>query len=159
MTEPSEPTVMDLDNWQRLKSMLPVGWMEIATRNGVGTSAQEPHNASGVGPEAKLRTLLTMVAWNLSLRAVSGLFAGAGLHDVSHVGIHGWLKRSVPAFEEFRGRVMGRMAMTWASAPGPRARPDSRGVLVVRRRREGPSTPAASPTACAAAGERVNNPG
>lgn len=100
MTERSEPTVMDLDNWQRLKSTLPVGWMEIATRNGLGTPAQEPHNASGVGPEAKLRTLLTMVAWNLSLRAVSGLFAGAGLHDVSHVGIHGWLKRSVPTFEE-----------------------------------------------------------
>jgi hypothetical protein len=118
MTERSEPAAMDLDNWQRHKSTLPVGWMEIANKNGLGTSTQEPHNASGVGPEAEVRTLLTMVAWNLSLRGVSGLFAGAGIHEVSHAGIHGWLKRSVATFEELlQAMVSANQAFTperWA---------------------------------------------
>ncbi|MBI5546891.1 MAG: transposase [Deltaproteobacteria bacterium] len=107
MAQQGEPAVVDLKNWQSLKSTLPVGWEEIAKKLGLGPSDSGPHNASQVRAETRVHTLLTMVAWNLSLRMTSGLFASAGIHSVSHVGIHGWLKSSVAPFEAFLRLMVG----------------------------------------------------
>jgi hypothetical protein len=101
VAQQGDPAVLDVENWSSIKTALPDGWERIADDNGLGPSARDSHNASKVRAESRLHTLLTMVAWNLSLRAVSGLFAAAGIHRVTHVGIHGWLRRSVATFEEF----------------------------------------------------------
>lgn len=92
-------SVVDEAAWQQIESELPANWEQIAVRNGLGPPATKPHNASDVGAGLKVRTVLTVVGLNLSLRVASAMFAGAGLHDVSHVGIHGWMKASVKALQ------------------------------------------------------------
>lgn len=97
--EQTEPILVDLENWRSIAATLPEGWEEIAVSLGLGPSQHDPHNASRLSADVRVHTLLTMVALNLSLRATSGLFAAAGIHRVSHVGIHGWLKQSGQVFE------------------------------------------------------------
>lgn len=114
-----EIKVVDEAAWKQIESMLPTNWKEIAAGNGLGPLATKPHNASGVGAELKVRTLLTLVGLNLSLRVVSAMFAGAGLHDVSQVGIHEWMKASVKTFQALLAAMVSSAATfepdRWAS--------------------------------------------
>jgi hypothetical protein len=99
--------VIDDVAWKKIVSVLPADWEAIAEHAGLGVEGTRPHNASTVNAGLKVRTLLTLVASNSTLRFISMFFAGVGLHNISHVGIHGWMKKSVRTFQRLLAAMVG----------------------------------------------------
>jgi hypothetical protein len=74
--EAAEATVVvDDEAWKKITSVFPSEWEAIARESGLGAEANRPHNASRVDAGLIVRTLLTLVASNLTLRFTSTFFA------------------------------------------------------------------------------------
>jgi len=98
MTAPSDSSTSD--NWHFIEKLLPADWEAQAERFEFSGSADSVHPPGAVLPSAsaKLRTLLHLVANNMSLRTTAAAACAAGLVTVSHVAIHKWFAKAVDFF-------------------------------------------------------------
>lgn len=86
------------DGWRAVERTLPSDWERQAEHFGFSSVAHPPPGAVCAPAAAKLRTMLHLVAANMSLRTTAAASSAVGLVSVSHVAIHKWFRTAVPFF-------------------------------------------------------------
>lgn len=84
------------DGWRTIEALLPTDREQQAKLLGFSSASHAPPGAVCPPVAAKLRTMLHLVACNMSLRTTAAAFSAADLVSVSHVAIHKWFRKAVP---------------------------------------------------------------
>ena len=95
---PASPASLPADGWQTIEALLPADWERQASLLGFASTSHAPPGAVCPPAAAKLRTMLHLVACNMSLRTTAAASCAADLVSVTHVAIHKWFRKAVPFF-------------------------------------------------------------
>jgi len=103
----SKPDVVELENWEILRTFLPPEWAAQARRLGAMRRARYISD-----PETVLRVLLLHLATGCSLAETAARASAAGLAQISAVGVFKRLRAAEPWVRWLAQQMRGRSRVT-----------------------------------------------